>query len=173
PSICQENLVKLQVPLAAAIDKDDMDFALTQFWEHYAVEYRQLIINRLGFDNLPVPEATELLKLTIEFLQETQVGYHDFFAELRGQFSPEWRDDASKILSDKKPNKLLDAWRDFYYHLLQNLSNAELEEMGERLRQKNPEQGLIRPVIESVWEAISVDDNWQPFYDLVNRIHES
>jgi len=173
PQICHENLTKLQKPLGAVIDNSDMEAALAQFWEYYAVEYRQLMVNRLGFENLPAPEAEELLKLTVQFLQETQIGYHDFFVELRQQFSREWRDDASKILGDKEPNKLLDAWRDFYYHLLQTLSTEELDEMGERLRQKNPTLGLIRPVIESVWEAITVEDNWQPFYDLINRIHEN
>lgn len=170
--ICQENLTKLQTALTGAIEKSDMDAALGQFWEHYAVEYRQLMVHRLGFENLPAPEAEELLKFTVQFLQETQIGYHDFFVELRQQFSREWRDDGSKIFADKEPNKLLDAWRDFYYHLLQTLSTDELDEMGERLRQKNPEQGLIRPVIESVWESITVEDNWQPFYDLIDRIHE-
>lgn len=170
PTICQDNLAKLQKPLSGAIEQSDMDAALVRFWEHYAVKYRQSMINRLGFDNLPAPEAEELLNLTIKFLEESQVGYHDFFAQLRGQFSPQWRDDGSKIFSDGEPSKLLDAWRDFYYHLLQSLSTDELDEMGERLRRHNPEQGLIRPVIESVWESIAVEDNWQPFYDLVNRI---
>lgn len=170
PQICQDNLAKLQKPLAAAIEQSDMDAALVRFWEHYAVKYRQLMINRLGFNNLPAPEAEELLNLTIKFLEESQVGYHDFFAQLRGQFSPQWREDGSKILSDGEPSKLLDVWRDFYYHLLQTLSTDELDEMGERLRRYNPEQGLIRPVIESVWESIALEDNWQPFYDLVNRI---
>jgi uncharacterized protein YdiU (UPF0061 family) len=172
PQICHDNLTKLQKPLAAVIEKSDMEAALAQFGEHYAVEYRQLMVNRLGFENLPAPEAEELLKLTVKFLQETQIGYHDFFVELRQQFSREWRHDASNIFGDKEPNKLLDAWRDFYYHLLQALSTDELDEMGERLRRKNPKQGLIRPVIESVWESITVEDNWQPFYDLIDRIHE-
>lgn len=173
PQICQENLLKLQVALGAVIEKSDMEAALTQFWEYYAVKYRQLMINKLGFEDLPAPEAEELLKLTIKFLQESKVGYHDFFLELRQQFSPQWRDDASKIFRDKEPNKLLDAWRDFYYHLLQNLSTSELDNLAARLRKENPEQGLSRPVIESVWESISVEDNWQPFYDLVKRINES
>ncbi|WP_202225566.1 protein adenylyltransferase SelO family protein [Okeania sp. KiyG1] len=34
------------------------------------------------------------------------------------------------------------------------------------------QQSLIRPIIESVWEPITVEDNWQPFYDLLKQISE-
>lgn len=172
PTICQENLAKLMLPLSGVIHESDMDAGLAFFGEHYGVTYRRLMINRLGFEDLSMSAAEELLKLTFQLLKEAKVGYHDFFVELREQFSREWRDDMSKIFKDAQPQELFNAWREFYYHLLQNVSTPEMDEMAMRLRKHNPKQGLIRPVIESVWESIFVDDNWQPFYDLVERIHE-
>jgi uncharacterized protein YdiU (UPF0061 family) len=92
--------------------------------------------------------------------------------ELRQEFSPQWRDDISQIFANFEQQKLIEPWREFYYHLLQTYSDNELKEMAERLQQYNPQQSLIRSVIESVWEAITLEDNWQPFYDLLQQIYD-
>jgi serine/tyrosine/threonine adenylyltransferase len=31
----------------------------------------------------------------------------------------------------------------------------------------------LRPLIENVWDAIALEDNWQPFYDLVHQLQYS
>lgn len=176
PGICRLNLEMLQKPLAAVISQADMDAALAQFDEHYYTTYRQLMLNKLGFEQLPDAQAEELLKLTIQFLQESQVGYHAFFAELAQQFNPIWRDDIEQILSESslwqsaEPSSLLAKWRELYHHLLQSLSTTELDAIAQRLRDKNPKTALLRPVIEEVWQAIDQEDNWEPFYQLVGRI---
>jgi serine/tyrosine/threonine adenylyltransferase len=175
PAICRWNLEMLQLPLAAVIPQADMDAALAKYDEHYYLNYRQLMINKLGFEQLPEAEAENLLGLTIQFLQDSQMGYHAFFAELAQQFDPSWRDDLSQILS-REPfvqfteQPLLVRWREVYYHILQALSINELEAVAKRLRDKNPKTALLRPIIEDVWNAIAQDDNWQPFYELVQRI---
>jgi uncharacterized protein YdiU (UPF0061 family) len=175
PEICRWNLEMLQRPLAAVMPQADMDAALAKFGEHYYRNYRQLMINKLGFEQLPEAQAEELLGLTIQFLQDTQMGYHAFFAELAQQFSPSWRDDVGQILSQEPflqftEQSSLANWRVFYNHILQDLSTDELQDIAQRLRQKNPKTALLRPVIEEVWGAIAQDDNWQPFYELLQRI---
>ncbi|MBD1936803.1 YdiU family protein [Microcoleus sp. FACHB-68] len=170
PGICRLNLEMLQRPLEAVIDPAAMEAGLAKFEEYYHQKYRQLMLNKLGFAEVPVDEAEELLKLTIQLLHKTQVGYHDFFIELKKQFSPDWRDDASLIFKEAEPAEVLNPWRQFYYHLLQQTSAAELDEMKGRLRQHNPEQVLLRPEIEAIWEPIVVEDNWEPFYALLKRI---
>jgi serine/tyrosine/threonine adenylyltransferase len=173
PFICKGNLEKLQQPLTSAIERADMDAALAKFDEYYYTSYRQLMVNRLGFEELPEAEADELLKLTIQLLAETQVDYQGFFFELRKQFDRTWRDDASKIFSEVETSAIIAHWRQFYCHVLQSLSAAGLDKMVDRLRQKNPEQSLLRPTIEAVWESITIEDNWQPFYELIQQIHDS
>jgi uncharacterized protein YdiU (UPF0061 family) len=42
--------------------------------------------------------------------------------------------------------------------------------MQNRMARYNPETVILRPEIEAVWEPIVVDDNWQPFYELLKRI---
>lgn len=176
PRICRLNLEMLQQPLAAVIPLEDMDAALARFDEHYYTTYQQLILNKLGFEQLPDAQAEELLKLTIQFLQESQVGYHAFFAELAQQFNPVWRDDTEQILLQSslwqsgEQSSLFASWRELYNHLLQTVSTAELEDIAKRLRDKNPKTALLRPVIEEVWQAIEREDNWEPFYQLVKRI---
>lgn len=172
PLVCKSNLQLLREALASVIDSKNMKESLEKFDDYYLKEYRQLMIRRLGFENLPEPEAEKLLQLTIKMLVDSQVGYHDFFLELRQQFSLQWRDDISQIFTNFEKPELIEQWREYYYHLLQTYSNNELKDIAERLQQYNPEQSLTRSVIESVWEAITIENNWQPFYDLLERISE-
>ncbi len=176
PDICQWNLQMLQQPLAAVIPVADMEAALAKFEEHFYRNYRQLMINKLGFEQLPEPQANDLLVLTIQFLKDSQVGYHAFFAELAQQFNPSWRDDVGQIftqasfLESDEQSSLLAKWRELYTHILQDLSTDELENIKKRLQDKNPKTALLRPLIEEVWGAIDKEDNWEPFNELVRRI---
>ncbi len=175
PDICRWNLEMLQLPLEAVISVADMEAGLAKYEEHYYTTYRQLMVNKLGFKQLPEQQANELLGLTIEFLKESQMGYHAFFAELAEQFDLSWRDDLGQICS-KEPflqfneRSPLGRWRELYNHILQSLSTDELNSVATSLREKNPKTALLRPVIEEVWNAIAQEDNWQPFYKLVSRL---
>ncbi len=173
PFICKGNLEKLQKPLVCAIAQTDLDAALAKFGDYYNTAYRQLMLNRLGFEDLPEADADRLLQLTIKLLAESQLDYQGFFFELRKQFDCSWRDDASQIFSEAEPTELIAHWRQFYCHVLQTLSADDLTKMADRLRQSNPEQSLLRPTIESVWEQIAIEDNWAPFYELVKRLQNS
>ena len=163
----------LQQPLGMVIPVAEMEAGLAAYEEHYYRTYRQLMLNKLGFEPMNELQGDELLKRTIELLKETQVGYHAFFTELTQQFHPIWRDDASQIFDEAsfcqsaEQQVLLANWRELYHHILQNLSRDELEKMLNRLQEKNPKTALLRPIIEEVWAAIDHEDNWQPFDELV------
>jgi hypothetical protein len=77
--------------------------------------------------------------------------------------------DAS-FLESAEQSALLVKWRDFYHHLLQTLSELQLKEIAQSLPDKNPQTVLLRPIIESTWEAIANHDNWQPFSELLSKI---
>jgi uncharacterized protein YdiU (UPF0061 family) len=176
PGICRLNLEMLQKPLGMVIPVAGMEAGLAEFDEHYFCTYRQLMVEKLGFEQVSEKAANELLILTLQFLKDTQVSYHGFFADLARQFDPHWRDDSEQIfqqaafIESAEQKAALAPWREFYHHLLQGLSAAELEAMARRLRDKNPKTALVRPVIEKVWKAIDRDDDWQPFYELLQRI---
>ena len=178
PLICRLNLEMLQQPLSMVIPVVEMEKRLAKFDEYYNFYYEELMLRKLGFDDLIVPSGNQLLKLTIEFLQQSQVGYHAFFAALAQQFDPIWRDQENLILSDTsfwgsgEQLSLLTKWRELYHHILQSLSRDELENVGQCLRENNPKTALLRPLIESVWQAITEDDNWQPFYELVRKLQD-
>jgi len=176
PGICKLNLEMLQQPLAAVIPLADMETALTKFDDVFYSNYLQLMLNKMGFEQLPEPQTNELLGLTLQFLVDSQVGYHAFFAQLAQQFNPSWRDDVDQIFNSAlflesavEPDSLVKL-REFYHHLLQTLSIDQMEDLAKRLQDKNPKTALLRPVIETVWEAIAQEDNWQPFYELLKRI---
>jgi serine/tyrosine/threonine adenylyltransferase len=172
PSICKLNLQMLQVPLERVISQSDLDAGLSQFDDRYALTYSQLMLAKLGFDNISIPEAKELLETTIKLLRNVEIGYHAFFWELATGFNYGWREDSSLILENAPFSRELgDRWRNLYHKCLNSLAVDRLESVGNLLRDRNPKIALLRPVIESVWQAIAEEDNWQPFYDLLKVIN--
>ena len=110
------------------------------------------------------------MQITINLLKNNRISYPDFFIQLREQFCQQWQDQPQNILKDAEPMEYLEAWRQQYYHHLQTLSNPELNEIQQRLNYYNPQVVIIRPEIEAVWEQITLEDNWQPFYNLLTQI---
>jgi serine/tyrosine/threonine adenylyltransferase len=176
PSICQLNLEMLQAPLQAIIDKAEMDTALSKFNQYYLAEYRALMIRKLGFDQLDLPLANELLKLTIQFLETSQVGYHQFFWEMAQNFSHKWREEPGMVLNgaDIMPksdaSELFEQWCVLYHKILNSFAAEKMNDIAQTLANHNPQTALLRPIIESIWEPIAQEDNWQPFYDLIQKI---
>ena len=193
PLICKQNLKRLQVPLGMVIPPQQLEAGLAQFEDQFRQAYLAKMLGRLGF--VPafaqIPETlveaaiepalgAELVDLTLQLLLETQVGYQDCFARLRQGFSPLWREDLNTIpptlfcpsgLSPTViPQKLWQDWRDRYHLLLNRLSSRELETVQQRLQQHNPLTPLIRPTIEAVWNPIVQENNWEPFYALLQQI---
>lgn len=175
PLICRLNLEMLQVPLTGVIPPSEMEVGLVQFEEHYQQVYQQRMLQKLGFETVS-PEAAELLNLTLEFLSQSQMGYHTFFLELTRRFSPAWRTASQTIFAERdwaqtsELKALLESWRQLYHRLLGQLPETEMDAIAERLRRTNPETVLLRSEIEAVWEPIATEDDWQPFYTLVKRV---
>ncbi len=180
PLICKHNLEMLQVPLKAIIPQSDLEAGLAQFEDSYESEYQKLMLQKLGFIELPVSLAEELLTQTIKLLRDTDIGYHAFFAELASGFNDDWRQKSQLILEktgfDKeisdKPERhtLRDRWRSLYHLCLNKLPAEEMKLVGDRLKQSNPQTALLRPLIELVWQPITEADDWQPFYNLLSKI---
>jgi uncharacterized protein YdiU (UPF0061 family) len=171
PFICKLNLEMLQIPLSRIMATEDLEAGLSLFDDRYQATYRQLMLAKLGFEDLSIPEADELLETTIKLLRNSEIGYHAFFAELAAGFNYGWREDSLLILENAPfARELGDRWREFYYKCLNSLPIAKIDEVDERLRDRNPKTALLRPVIESVWQPIAQEDNWQPFYDLLKVI---
>lgn len=172
PNICQWNLAMLQKPLKAVIDAHDLEFGLAKFDEYYAIAYRSLMLQKLGLTATNSSELDRLLQLTLRLLKDTQISYHHFFIQLTESFSPSWCENVNSILFlvDVLPLDYWDEWRKVYHQILAHLPQEEMNNISRRLQQVNPKAALLRPVIESVWEAITNEDDWQPFYDLVWQI---
>lgn len=171
PGICKLNLEMLQAPLATVIPQGDLDGGIAQFDECYFSNYCQLMVNKLGFSKLPEEQVSLLVGYTIKALEETQVRYHQFFAELAQGFNHHWREDPKVILRDASfPVAGWEPWIATYSQVLRSLPMEEMDRIKERLENHNPKTALLRPLIESVWKPITEDDNWQPFYDLIRKI---
>jgi uncharacterized protein YdiU (UPF0061 family) len=124
-----------------------------------------------GYDVL----ARELLKKTIEFLHNSQVGYHQFFAQLAIEFRPEWRSDLGLILDnveivDVEIRVLFEQWRDLYFKMLNSLPESDMELVAKCLNSSNPQTVIVRPLIESVWEKIDQENDWSAFNELLQMI---
>lgn len=147
PTICKLNLEMLQTPLQAVIDLGDMEAGLSMFNEHYYLEYRQLMLKKLGFTDLILP-LDELLDLTIQLLQNTQVGYHAFFARLTEIFLNSWCRDINSIFSEPKfwiwdsDSVELEAWLNLYHQILSQIPLDEMDKIAQQLQQSNPKTVL-------------------------------
>lgn len=177
PLMCKWNLEMLQVPLQQVISPTEMESELSKFEFYYEKSYQERMLKRLGFAQSKTPFAEELVKTTVEFLKNSQVDYHQFFWELTQQFSRSWREKASNIfgdiqVADDTIAACLEKWRQSYYQALNHLHESELLEVANCLIENNPSVTLLRPAIESVWEPIAQEDNWQPFQELLKQIQE-
>ena len=171
PFICKLNLELLQVPLAMIMSATDLESGLAQFDDCYQSTYEQLMMQRLGFDGLFAPIARDLLTATIQLLRNNDILYQDFFNELASGFNNGWREDSALILENAEfAKEVTQQWKTLYHRCLNQISETEITAISDRLQQHNPQFTLIRPVIESIWEPITEEDNWQPFYDLVRQI---
>ncbi|MEO0542093.1 MAG: protein adenylyltransferase SelO family protein, partial [Cyanobacteria bacterium P01_A01_bin.105] len=175
PGICQLNLELLQRPLGMVMNLQDLEDGLAPFAEHYRSAYQALMLSKLGFESY-CEERGELLFKTLQLMEQTQVDYYGFFLSLTEQFSQDWKSSEENILlptmdpSDDAAANLLESWRHQYHQCLQSLTEADLQQVGNCLRQSNPAVVLHRRRIEAIWQPITEADNWEPFYELVSQI---
>jgi uncharacterized protein YdiU (UPF0061 family) len=137
------------------------------------------MLRKLGLEDEITPEGDELLRATIQILDETQVGYHQFFSELSQIFNHKWVNDLNLILTE---TELMPAvtkvssynnWLQLYHRVLNHISPEDRSRICQVMAQSNPQIVPLRPNIEAVWEPITQEDNWQPFYDFVNSLRGS
>jgi uncharacterized protein YdiU (UPF0061 family) len=178
PIICQMNLKALQKPLKLVMPQEEMEPLLEQYKSRYEDHYQARMLRKLGFEQLPQELAAALVSQTVELLKGVEVGYHDFFLELVRQFSPQWRADPSMIFrttmqaSDPGASSLLETWRAIYHRCLNALPEQAMDGVQNCLASTNPETMLLRPEIEAVWAPITEEDDWQPFYHLLERVRD-
>jgi uncharacterized protein YdiU (UPF0061 family) len=171
PFICRLNLELLQSPLAMVVSLLELDMALANYDQHYNFYYQTMMLKKLGFEDIFTPESALLVSKTLEVLQETGLGYHDFFYQLSEQFNYGWRENSSLILENMDlPKADWQRWRELYSLVLNQLPLDSLSQIGDTLKHYNPKTALLRPLIESVWEAITYEDDWQPFQELVIKL---
>ena len=178
PYICKFNLEMLQVPLAMVADRSSLEGQLVQFDDLYQQYYQTLMGRKLGFVS-HFPLLNDMIATTIQLLKESQIGYHRFFAELAVNFDRSWREDSSLILKNvsfssqinySARENLQESWCNLYYKCLNKFSVLEMENIGNHLSLYNPTTALLRPAIESVWQSIAEENNWQPFYELIDKL---
>ncbi len=176
PKICRWNLAMLQRPLALVIPQSELEAILESFTAEYERAYQQAMLGKLGFDYLPEADAEMLLRVTVEFLFKSQMGYHQFFLELRRQFSSQWRDNPATIFADcnflnsEEQGIALNPWRRLYHRLLQAQPETEMAAIAERLTAHNPKQVPLHSTIQEVWAAIVQGDDWHPFDKLLTQL---
>ncbi|MEM8779290.1 MAG: protein adenylyltransferase SelO family protein, partial [Cyanobacteria bacterium P01_G01_bin.49] len=171
PLVCRVNLEMLQLPLMTIISPKKLEASLRQFDDYYREAYGQCLFKKLGFETLTSHKRDELVDKTIDVLKASKIGYHEFFADLASQFNRGWREDKTTILENVElPPADWETWRQVYHDILIQIPEEKIEKVGENLQKNNPKIPLLRPLIESIWEAIAYDNNWQPFNELVEQL---
>jgi serine/tyrosine/threonine adenylyltransferase len=176
PGICRLNLQMLQAPLALVMHQTDLDAGLAGFEQYYYAEYKQLMLDKLGLGGSDRPEHDDLLDLTIKLLHSTQTPYQEFFINLPNLVVTQWDDfhnvqfELDSLIEEVSDRELFSNWQNLYQNIFNLLSEDSIKKSLYRMQNINPKVSLIRPQIETVWEAIDKEDNWQPFTDLLFRI---
>ncbi|MBL1208643.1 protein adenylyltransferase SelO family protein [Geminocystis sp. GBBB08] len=171
PLICKLNLELLQKPLALLIPYQDLQAQLTNYDQYYQQFYQSLMLRKLGFKNLPDNLGKKLVEETVNLLKESQVSYPKFFADLATQFNYGWHENHNLILENSDINSAnLELWKKLYHQALENFVREELDNIQDTLNQYNPQIVPVRNIIEDIWQPITTEDNWQPFYDLLDKI---
>ena len=174
PAICRWNLERLQTAIAPVIPSADMEAALKTYATEYADHYLKLMLRRLGLGDtieLDPVLAEQLISQTLTCLAESQIEYPGFFVALRLNVNQGWRESPGLILENTDlGNADWGQWQTLYHQVLTKLSPTEFDAVASTLEQANPLTDCLRPRIETVWEAIAEDDNWQPFNDLVQKL---
>ncbi len=181
PGACYWNLEKLAGALDGVVDADGLKVGLEKYQPKYAEVYCDRLLKKLGISSslavkLDSTERQKLIAKTLDLLETTRVGYHDFFSTLTQQFDANWQTEPNRILqatleaSDPTAAELLGQWRTLYQHALSQLSADSVSDVQQCLQATNPRVVLHRPKIEAVWEPITEEDNWQPFYDLLAKM---
>ncbi len=176
PGICKLNLELLQQPLKAAIDPVEMATSVAKFEDYYFPHYKRLMLQKLGLEGEITPDRSELLVATLQLLSDTQVGYHQFFYELSRAFNLRWAHDLNSVLNEVElmpevmANSGYHRWLEIYHRVLSDLPATEIQAIGKILTRSNPQTILLRPQIEAIWEPIVQDNNWEPFYTLLDKI---
>ncbi|XTZ09798.1 MAG: protein adenylyltransferase SelO family protein, partial [cyanobacterium endosymbiont of Rhopalodia yunnanensis] len=169
--ICRSNLEMLHLPLMTVISLPQLEEALAKFNDYYLQFYQELILRKLGFDNLMITEGRDLVEKTLEILEETQISYFGFFKTLSQQFNYRWREDSLTILENRTlPPADWQGWCRIYHRILNQLPIEMMKTVKNCLQVHNPKISLASQTIEIVWEAISYRDDWQPFYNLIQKL---
>jgi serine/tyrosine/threonine adenylyltransferase len=153
-----------------------MDEALEAFDDRYAHSYQNLMWQKLGLTGEINDQGLKLLNATLELLDQTQIGYHQFFTLVTQRWANTWHEDFNLILGDtdwlvvEGNEPIKDLWQQLYQQSIGSLTSEQLALVGETLAKSNPATVPLRPLIEEVWESIVQEDNWQPFYDLVAKL---
>jgi len=160
--------------VSIAVTPTIIEIELNKFDDYYHKYYYQLILKKLGFiDVINKNLAEELVEETIKLLKETQISYHQFFADLRSQFNHGWHENHRLILENSEINySKWEYWQELYHQVLETFVREELEEIEKNLIRYNPLIVPIRPIIESIWQPITNEDNWQPFHELISEINQ-
>jgi serine/tyrosine/threonine adenylyltransferase len=135
-----------------------------------------LMLAKLGWKGVTTPVWDELLVATLQLLADTQVGYHQFFYDLSQAFKLRWINDLNLILTESElmpevvGNSGYHKWLQLYHQALTSIPNSDLQSIAAILTRSNPQTILLRPQIESIWEPIAQENNWEPFHTLLAKI---
>lgn len=162
PRVCHWNLGMLQMPLALVMPIQDLEAGLGGFTEAYDTAYQALMLKKLGFEKLSDPLGEDLVRSTLACLESSRSGYHDFFLNLTNSFQVQWRENITFTMPE--------AWCKLYQASLSTLSIEEMTSVESCLKRHNPVTVLLKPRIETAWEAISEADDWSEVHRLLKAI---
>ncbi len=152
------NLDKLAGTLTLVSERDPLVEALNAYSPAVDVALRRAYLKRLGLDAIDGAEDDRLLSSMTRFLAESEVGYDQFFFDWYGGLASEQRA-AKSPEREKYQGEKFDA----LHKMMATRKASHPKRLQEAYFQAARPCTMLIDEIESIWDAIASDDDWEPF----------
>ncbi|MBN9316671.1 MAG: YdiU family protein [Devosia sp.] len=165
PDTLAWNLTRFAEVLLPLGEHAEMEAGLNRFWPAFQRAIWAAVLRRLGLATLGVEADSALVQEVYNFLNETQMGYEQFFFDWRGG-------DGSRALR----SPAAEHYRGAAFETLAGLISAHPRAGDANLdhpyfSRETPRTTLIEEM-EALWAPIAERDDWRPLYEALGEIEE-
>ncbi|MCB0348822.1 MAG: hypothetical protein KDD37_08295, partial [Bdellovibrionales bacterium] len=110
-------------------------------------------------------ENNKLFSATFTFLEASKCPFEDFFFDW---FS--YKERGHKALTGERAEYYKGDLFNQFYNLLKGFKCVDTDRIQSPYFARTSAESLYIEEIESIWQSISSDDNWNPLYEKLDRI---
>jgi len=158
PDAVMKNLVRLARALTLVVGDQDLSPALREFEPHLGESVRRRFLARLGVESVGIDEDATTIGAAFDLLEETRVGYDQFFFD--------WFQGIASI-ERAKTSPAHEAYRgatfDSFQRALERHRPIDATRLEHAYFARSRPCSMLIDEIEAIWARIANDDDWSAF----------